>query len=183
MGRKLLVTSYWLLVTAFLSGCVVRSYPVTKDRIDQDITAGNRGYLKGQAPAAEAKETKGTRTTQVVEVEFKPWIQFERAPKAQPRAEEPVAPVTEEPQEVMGNRGFITQSVIPEIAEPALQQYTVKKGDTLQKIAKKFYGSSKKWNRIYEANKDVLKAPDRVYPGQVLNIPLEKVGKIPEHLK
>jgi nucleoid-associated protein YgaU len=51
------------------------------------------------------------------------------------------------------------------------QKYVVGKNDTLQKISKKFYGTTKKWTKIYEANKDVLKGPDKVYPGQTLNIP------------
>jgi nucleoid-associated protein YgaU len=51
------------------------------------------------------------------------------------------------------------------------EKYTVAKNDTLQKISKKFYGTTKRWMKIYDANKDVLRAPDKLYPGQVLNIP------------
>ena len=47
----------------------------------------------------------------------------------------------------------------------------MQKGDSLEKIASKFYGSSRKWRRIYEVNRNVLKNPDRVYPGQKLWIP------------
>ncbi|MBN3038846.1 MAG: LysM peptidoglycan-binding domain-containing protein [Candidatus Omnitrophica bacterium] len=53
--------------------------------------------------------------------------------------------------------------------------YTVKKGDTLQKISQKFYGTTKKWNMLYQANKQVLENPDKVFPGQTLNIP--ELGK------
>ncbi|HXW97326.1 MAG TPA: LysM peptidoglycan-binding domain-containing protein [Gemmatimonadales bacterium] len=49
--------------------------------------------------------------------------------------------------------------------------YTVAKGDSLSKIAKQFYGDAKQWNRIYEANKDTIKNPDLIFPGQVLKIP------------
>jgi len=49
--------------------------------------------------------------------------------------------------------------------------YEVKSGDTLSKIAKQQYGSVSEWRRIFEANKDVLKDPDKIYPGQVLKIP------------
>ena len=44
-------------------------------------------------------------------------------------------------------------------------------GDNLSKIAKKFYGDSNKWKRIFEANRDILKDPDKIRPGQVLKIP------------
>lgn len=49
--------------------------------------------------------------------------------------------------------------------------YTVAKGDTLSLIAKAVYGQPNKWKAIYEANKDVIKNPDLIYPGQVLKIP------------
>ncbi|MCB2222594.1 MAG: LysM peptidoglycan-binding domain-containing protein [Actinobacteria bacterium] len=49
--------------------------------------------------------------------------------------------------------------------------YEVKKGDTLSKIAKEFYGDGSKYPAIFEANKPMLKSADLIYPGQVLRIP------------
>jgi nucleoid-associated protein YgaU len=46
--------------------------------------------------------------------------------------------------------------------------YTVVSGDNLTKIGEK-YGIS--WQQIFEANKDILKDPDKIYPGQELKIP------------
>lgn len=54
---------------------------------------------------------------------------------------------------------------------PASKFYTVKKGDTLSKIAKAEYGDANKYAAIFEANKPMLKHPDKIYPGQVLRIP------------
>ena len=51
--------------------------------------------------------------------------------------------------------------------------YTVEKGDTLSGIAKKMYGNANKYHQIFEANKPMLKDPDKIYPGQVLRIPPE----------
>jgi len=56
-------------------------------------------------------------------------------------------------------------------AVPAVKLYTVKKGDTLSAIAKSQCGDAKKYPAIFEANKPMLKDPDRIYPGQVLRIP------------
>ncbi len=49
--------------------------------------------------------------------------------------------------------------------------HTVKSGDTLSKIAKTVYGDAMKYPMIFEANKPMLKHPDKIYPGQVLRIP------------
>jgi len=143
--------------------------------------------MQGRAPAVDTSARPTTRTTQVVEVEIRPLIKFEKGPKSRPV--ETATPVVEQPatEEIVGNRGYITQSESPAIQAPTMEQYKVKKGDTLQKISKKFYGTSKKWTKIYNANKDVLKAPDRVYPGQVINVPVlegkAKEKAIPAHLK
>jgi nucleoid-associated protein YgaU len=49
--------------------------------------------------------------------------------------------------------------------------YTVVGGDTLSKIAKHFYGDANKYMKIFDANKDQLKNPDLIKPGQTLRIP------------
>src|SRR6478736_7105093 len=54
---------------------------------------------------------------------------------------------------------------------PEAKFYTVVSGDTLSKISKQFYGDANKYNQIFEANKPMLKSPDKIYPGQNLRIP------------
>ena len=49
--------------------------------------------------------------------------------------------------------------------------YTVKAGDTLSAISKQFYGNGNDYMKIFNANKDKLKDPDKIQPGQTLNIP------------
>lgn len=58
-------------------------------------------------------------------------------------------------------------------AIPASTMYTVKKGDTLWKIAEDNYGKGKggEHKRIFDANRPMLSHPDKIYPGQVLRIP------------
>jgi len=59
------------------------------------------------------------------------------------------------------------------VAQPAdeSQFHTVARGDTLSAIAKKFYGNANAYPKIFEANKPMLKHPDKIYPGQLLRIP------------
>jgi nucleoid-associated protein YgaU len=179
MKKEKLFKALGLGFVFILSGCVVRTYPLTRDRIDQDLTAGNRGYLKGQAP--EAKERTMERTTRVIEIEVGSPIKFEGSPKRKPVKEEVIsAPAPTQDSELWGNRGYTTDSETPEIQEASasFEKYTVKKGDTLQKISKKFYGTTKRWNKIYKAND--LKSQNKIYPGQVLNIPLDPQEKLME---
>lgn len=164
MAKKYL---YGLLgLSVLLSGCTVRTYPMTRDRVDQDLTAGNRGYLQGKAPAV-TKERKTQRTTRVVEIEMTSPVKIDKS-KREPVAEPStyIAPLPEK---------RTMERAAPALVEPtvAFEKYTVQKGDTLQKISQKYFGTSKKWTKIYEANKDTLKAPDKIYVGQVLNIPVD----------
>ena len=53
----------------------------------------------------------------------------------------------------------------------AAKIYEVVSGDTLSKIAKQFYGDANKYMKIFEANKDQLKDPDKINVGQKLKIP------------
>lgn len=161
-----------LSIVFIASGCVVRTYKIVKDRVDQDLEAGNQGYLSGNAPAdLSAKERKVTRTSRVIEVEFHSPLKFEKKPKNKPASvsssvledtsrESPLPEVSESPYEEPAQ-------------EVVMQQYQVQKKDTLQSISQKFYGTTKKWMKIYQANKDTLKAPDKIYPGQTINIPLD----------
>jgi len=49
--------------------------------------------------------------------------------------------------------------------------YEIKSGDNLSKIAKQYYGNANKYPLIFEANREVIKHPDKIYPGQKIRIP------------
>ena len=66
-------------------------------------------------------------------------------------------------------------------AEPASAQepeeqfefYEIVSGDTLSKIAKRYYGKASDYMRIFEANREIIEDPDRIFPGQKIRIPLD----------
>ena len=172
---RILFSVYCLM---FLSGCTVRTYSVAKDRIDQDMT-GNQGYLSGSAPAGSQQPKKFTkRATKVVEIELRSPFKFERL-------KEPPKPMEEEQKSASSEvtSGYLGAETAPsgqpeEISsgaapEPQFEAYTVQKDDTLQKISSKFFGTTKKWMKIFKANEDVLKSPDKLRPGQTIKIPKE----------
>src|SRR2546428_6594711 len=51
------------------------------------------------------------------------------------------------------------------------EEYTIKAGDTLSKLAEKYYGAQYKWERIYEANRGNIKNPNYIFIGQKITIP------------
>jgi nucleoid-associated protein YgaU len=59
----------------------------------------------------------------------------------------------------------------PAMTAAPMNTYVVVKGDSLSKIAQRAYGDGRQWRKIYEANKDLIKDPDLIYPGQSLRIP------------
>lgn len=95
------------------------------------------------APEASSELELPPRTPAAVEEEFDAAPVEPPVSRAAPRVETPSAPTT----------------------------YTVQKNDTLEKIAKKVYGDTKRWPKIYKANRDVIKNPNKLYPGQRLTIP------------
>jgi len=60
------------------------------------------------------------------------------------------------------------------VTEPAdeSQFHTVATGDTLSAISKKYFGNANQYMKIFEANKPMLSNPDKIYPGQLLRIPV-----------
>ena len=58
--------------------------------------------------------------------------------------------------------------------QPApVEYYVIQKGDTLSAIAKRYYGNAKDYPRLFDANREVIKNPDLIYPGQKIRIPLD----------
>ncbi|WP_334179640.1 LysM peptidoglycan-binding domain-containing protein [Pseudoxanthomonas sp.] len=67
--------------------------------------------------------------------------------------------------------GFVVSGNVQDVTPANEITYTVGKGDTLSKIAKEHLGSANAWKQIFEANRDVIDDPDRIFPGQVIKLP------------
>lgn len=70
-----------------------------------------------------------------------------------------------------GKKTAAVQKTRPATTAPKAKTYTVKKGDTLWGIAKKYYGNGAKYTQIYNVNKGKIKNPNLIYVGQVFTIP------------
>jgi nucleoid-associated protein YgaU len=74
--------------------------------------------------------------------------------------------------DLMAEISFLSDAPAPKPQNtPTLRIHKVVAGDTLSKIAKKYYGKAGDYMKIFDANKDKLKDPDKIFPGQDLIIP------------
>jgi ABC-type nitrate/sulfonate/bicarbonate transport system substrate-binding protein/LysM repeat protein len=109
---------------------------------------------------AVAKAAPRAEPAPVVEAKAKPAVMEEKT--------KPVAKQISAPSE---NSQLASKT--SKTAGSSVQQYTVKAGDTLSKLAERFYNSDSKWSKIYEANRDVVKNPNYIYIGMKLTIPAD----------
>ena len=74
-----------------------------------------------------------------------------------------------------GNVNGVSEVVYDQVSAPAateeIEYYEIVSGDTLSAISKKFYGKASDYPKIFEANREVIKDPDKIYPGQKIRIP------------
>ena len=75
-----------------------------------------------------------------------------------------------------GNVQGVSEVNIDSLQAPPVQEkveyYIIKKGDTLSAIAKQFYGKANDYPKIFEANREVIKDANLIFPGQKIRIPL-----------
>jgi LysM repeat protein len=94
-------------------------------------------------------------------------------------AKDKAAPVVDEKTKVASKRTVSlerpksepTAAQIKPSAGVAAQEYTIKPGDSLSKLAQQFYGKMHYWEKIYAANKETVRNPNFIFVGQVIKIP------------
>ena len=185
-----------VLFVLFAAGCAstkpgagritTKAYIADKERVDQGMQ-GNFGYFAGTPKPDDRSQFKKTRKVYVLEVTKEPGEASDTTTAPAPsssttRGYEPPAQaaVAEEPRgRTIELPDFDEERAAAPSQEEATEQpasgggqeYTVQKDDTLQKISKKFYNTYSKWPKIYEANKEVIKNPNRIKPGIKIQIP------------
>lgn len=113
-----------------------------------------------------------------VEVKLKQYRDYStKTIKVETEAKKTTAAVTQQTQQTNKTETKKTATVTTTRAAttaPKATTYTVKKGDTLWGISKKYLGNGAKYNLIFNANKGKIKNPNLIYVGQVLTIPAVK---------
>ena len=110
----------------------------------------NKLYIKGSAPSEEAKN--------------KFWDQIKLV---NPNTDDVTAEINVDSSKAMGATAGAGGS------QGGGETYTIKSGDTLSRISKQFYGDANEYMRIFYANRDKLKDPDKIQVGQQLVIPAD----------
>ncbi len=150
-----------MLVVA--AGCRTAARVAQYPRVDLALSGtGNRGYFVGTPPPAAEQQT--ARQMVETDVELPAWTRGKRA------APKPVSLGEIAPPEM----DFSEEPPAAEAKGPQVYDiHVVKKGESLWSIAADpaVYGDGTKWRRIFNANRDTLKSPDRVRPGMALKIP------------
>ncbi len=137
--------------------------------------------IDDDAAAEEAVVTESAPATDAEVPEIPQEDALEDAPATTEVTEEKTETAPAEPQ-------FTEETKSEETAAPAekteegldeeqkveFTEYVVQKNDSLSIIAKKVYGDGNKYIHIYKANEDVIKNPNKLYPGMKLKIPVLK---------
>jgi len=156
-----------------------RFYTDDRERVDQEMK-GNFGYISGTPVPEDRSQYKKTRKMYVLEVtknvnEAVKVENMEIEPYQPSSTAQPLPPMAaqKDPQWTRPVAIPDLDSISKERAGGSVEEYVVQTGDTLQKISKKFYGTYRQWLKIYEANTDVLKDPNRIKPGIRIRIPMD----------
>ena len=72
-----------------------------------------------------------------------------------------------------GNKEINSPADIEDDDGEKIEFYVIQSGDTLGKLARKFYGKAGDYPRIFEANREIIEDPDKIYVGQKIRIPLD----------
>jgi len=153
------------LAVLFLSGCIGRTYVTDHAKLDFDVNSGER----------RAPDNNSVDKRKVLVWEIETGHNNDAAPKPKQETPNDTGSSSEPSQSAYESTpSTCSTSEAAPASDKTYTEYTVQKNDTLQKISKKFYGTTRKWHKIYVDNKDVLSAPDKVYPGLVIKVSNEK---------
>ncbi len=168
----------------------VKQFILDSGIAEENIRIVSRGKLDAVAPVSDLEGMAKDRNAQFMIAEVEevmlpaPEGAHPRTPGSAPAADERGvgAEVAAEPQVVVppdaqkieeGKYIQETKEALEAEVKVSTKEYTVRKGDTLWKIAEEQLGSGHRWKYLYEMNKDRIKNPNKLRAGQELVIPVE----------
>lgn len=141
----------------------VKNFMLQKSTAEERIKIISRGKLDAIAPITDLVGMQKDRNAQFMIAEVEEIML--------PYPGKPQAPQAKEVEE--GKYIIEEEKKVESEVKVSTKEYTVQKGDTLEKIAQKELGSGHRWKYLYELNKDRLKDPNKLKPGKKIIIPIE----------
>ncbi len=159
-----------IAIVCLVSGCGGKIYFADRPRVDQEIVGmsqqeDTRSKTRKVLVVQFTQETK--TTSQETQQTLTTKERKEQGDVVVEKQETVIETTSKEPLHLP--MGIKPSSVNTPVEE--FQIYVVEKDDTLQKIAKKFYGSYQQWFKIYEYNRDVIADPHMLKQGKKIKIP------------
>lgn len=144
-------------------GDAVKRYMFENGIDEPRIKIISRGKLDAVAHVTDLEGMQKERNAQfmIAEVE-EVMLPYSGAPQ------EPEARPIEEGKYIIEKKEVVEAEV-----KVSTREYTIRKGDTLSKIAKEQLGAAHRWKYLYELNKSVIKDPHKLRPGKKIVIPVE----------
>ena len=144
----------------------------TEAEVQKAINSANEASEKAIKAANEASEKAIDKANEAIKAANEA---SEKAIKAANEASEKAIAVA---NQTIAEVNKLRATVVMKPSEPIIEEepksgkyYIIQKGDTLKKIAYKFYNDTSKWQLIYKVNKDIIKNPDALTPGKKIYIP------------
>lgn len=138
---------------------------------DFAINMGKKLFGAGEDPAAKIKQEieAANPGIQNLNVDFKDG-------KVNLSGDAMSAEAMEKAVLIAGNVQGVSEVNADQVKAPAqtakVDYYIIQQGDSLSAIAKKFLGNANAYPKIFEANREVIQDPNKIYPGQKIRIPL-----------
>ena len=138
---------------------------------DFAINMGKKLFGAGEDPAAKIKQEieAANPGIQNLNVDFKDG-------KVNLSGDAASAEAMEKAVLIAGNVQGVSEVNADQVKAPAqtgkVDYYVIQQGDSLSAIAKKFLGDANAYPKIFEANREVIQDPNKIYPGQKIRIPL-----------
>lgn len=144
-------------------GEAVKKFMLDKGITEERVRIISRGKLDAVAPLTDLKGMQKDRNAHFVIAEVEEvMIPYQGEAKLKEAEQVGEGKFIIEKEENIESRSMVST-----------KEYTIKKNDTLWKIAKEYMGSGYRWKYLYELNKDRIKDPNKLKPGQTISIPLE----------
>jgi outer membrane protein OmpA-like peptidoglycan-associated protein len=151
---------------------VVKKYMLDKGVSDERIRIISRGKLDAVAHITDLEGMQKDRNAQFMIADVEE-VMIPYPGSVQKGQEEPPPELAQATQVEEGKYVVEEEKKVESEIKVSTKEYTVKKGDTLWKIAVNQLGKGYRWKYLYEVNKDKIKNPNKLKTGITITIPIE----------